>query len=160
LVWTGDQIKANGKDGGEQKRLLKEEIRGSVRKTERTILRVDLLSAAAQAGRDFVMGAYFGDAGQEPEMNLEGWLDGSSRRGWEGMSEGRWASVSNDKHAVAHTVRSNTVNGIENMEGGPAAGDDSWQQRTTANIATKEPILIVLDLQTWWTPWGLSIVGV
>jgi hypothetical protein len=59
-------------DGGEQKRLLKEKIRGSVRKTERTILRVDLLSAAAQAGRDFVMGAYFGDAGQEPEMNLEG----------------------------------------------------------------------------------------
>jgi len=71
------------------------------------------------------------------------------------MSEGRRASVSNGVHAVAHTVRSGTVNGIENMEGGPAAGDDSRQQRTTAkhycdaaNSVTKEPILIVLDLQT------------
>jgi len=41
------------------------------------------------------------------------------------MSEGRRASVSNGVHAVAHTVRSGTVNGIENIEGGPAAGDDS-----------------------------------
>jgi hypothetical protein len=46
-------------DSGQQKRLLKEKIRGSVRKTERTIFRVDLLSTAAQAGRDFYHGSLF-----------------------------------------------------------------------------------------------------
>jgi hypothetical protein len=45
------------------------------------------------------------------------------------MSEGRRATASSGVHAVTYTVRSSTVNGIENMEGGPAAGDDSRQQR-------------------------------
>lgn len=49
-------------DSGQQKRWLEEKIRGSVRKTERTISRVDLLSTAA----------YFGHVGQEPEMDPEG----------------------------------------------------------------------------------------
>jgi hypothetical protein len=49
-------------DSGQQKRLLKEKIRGSERKTERAISRVDLLSTAA----------YFGHVGQEPEIDPEG----------------------------------------------------------------------------------------
>jgi len=55
-------------DSGQQKRLLKEKIRGSVRKTER----IRFTSTATQAGRDFAMGAYFGHAGQEQEMDPEG----------------------------------------------------------------------------------------
>jgi hypothetical protein len=59
-------------DSGQQNRLLKGKIRGSVRKTEETIFRVGLYSTAAQAGKDFVMRASFGRAGQEPEIDPEG----------------------------------------------------------------------------------------
>jgi hypothetical protein len=37
-------------------------------------------------------------------------------------------------HAMPHKVRSNTLNEIENMENRPAAGDNSRQQSTTADI--------------------------
>jgi hypothetical protein len=59
-------------DSRQQERLLKEKIRGSGRKTDGTIFRVDLPLSAAKSGNDAVMGAHFGRADQRPEIDPEG----------------------------------------------------------------------------------------